>query len=367
MAKKRSNGEGTMRHRPDGRWESVIMIGYQDNGKPKCKYFYAKTRKELQDKVMLWKRDRLDGIKADTPMRFNDWAGRWFRMHRKNISETTAEGYRYTLRILLRYFGDCLLSDIKVIHIEQFLQQMRSEGRADSSIAKFRGMLYQILDRAEANDLIRKNPVRFAQKHRSVMPPRRKDAFTAEEVRILMRELPYDRTGNSIRLLLGTGMRSQELLALEPKHIAEDGTYIYIRQAVKMIKGTAIIGPPKSRDSYRDIPIPEGLQACARFLRQTERRYIWEEGRPDSPCNPSYFRKCFQLALEAIPQVRTLTPHSCRHTYVSQMQSLGVDLQTIQSIVGHAEIDMTEYYLHLQEPTRLAAIAKFSDAFLENP
>ena len=72
------------------------------------------------------------------------------------------------------------------------------------------------------------------------------------------------------------------------------------------------------------------------------------------------------MALGAIPTVRLLTPHSCRHTYVSQMQSLGVDLQTIQSIVGHAEIDMTEYYLHLQEPTRLAAISKFSDAFLEN-
>ena len=154
-------------------------------------------------------------------------------MHRNNISATTAEGYQYTLRILLRYFGGMLLSDIKVIHIEQFLQQMRNEGRADSSIAKFWGMLYQILDRAEANDLIRKNPVRFAQKHRSITPPKRKDAFTAEEVRILMRELPHDRTGNSIRLLLGTGMRSQELLALEPKHIAEDGSYIYIRQAVK--------------------------------------------------------------------------------------------------------------------------------------
>lgn len=133
-----------------------------------------------------------------------------------------------------------------------------------------------------------------------------------------------------------------------------------------MIKGTAVIGPPKSRDSYRDIPIPAGLRSCAQFLRATERRYIWEEGRPGCPCNPSYFRKCFQEALEAIPNVRPLTPHSCRHTYVSQMQSLGVDLQTIQSIVGHAEIDMTEYYLHLQEPTRLAAISKFSDAFFEN-
>ena len=61
--------------------------------------------------------------------------------------------------------------------------------------------------------------------------------------------------------------------------------------------------------------------------------------------------------------MRVLTPHSCRHTYVSQMQALDVDLSTIQSIVGHAEIDMTQHYLHVQEPIRQSAIARFSEAF----
>ena len=50
-------------------------------------------------------------------------------------------------------------------------------------------------------------------------------------------------------------------------------------------------------------------------------------------------------------------------TYVSQMQALGVDLATIQSIVGHADIDMTKHYLHVQESIRQAAIEKFSEAF----
>ena len=58
-----------------------------------------------------------------------------------------------------------------------------------------------------------------------------------------------------------------------------------------------------------------------------------------------------------------LTPHSCRHTYVSQMQTLGVDLATIQSIVGHADISMTQHYLHVQESIRQDAIDRFSKAF----
>ena len=64
-----------------------------------------------------------------------------------------------------------------------------------------------------------------------------------------------------------------------------------------------------------------------------------------------------------IPEVRLLTPHSCRHTYVSQMQALGVDLSTIQSIVGHADVSMTQHYLHVQESIRMDAVDRFSKAF----
>ena len=77
--------------------------------------------------------------------------------------------------------------------------------------------------------------------------------------------------GVSIRLILGTGMRSQELLGLEPRFIAEDGAVIAIRQAVVQIKGTVTIGPPKSRDSYRDILVPPSLRGCALFLRCGQR------------------------------------------------------------------------------------------------
>ena len=55
-------------------------------------------------------------------------------------------------------------------------------------------------------------------------------------------------------------------------------------------------------------------------------------------------------------------PCTC-HTYVSQMQALGVDIQTIQSIVGHADTEMTEHYLHVQESIRQSAIQLFSEAF----
>ena len=108
------------------------------------------------------------------------------------------------------------------------------------------------------------------------------------------------------------------------------------------------------------------VRYCARNLRNTENKFIWEGGKAGMPCSPSHFRDQFKKALEMIEGVRVLTPHCCRHTFVSQMQALGVDIETIQNIVGHAEIDMTRHYLHVQEPKRLEAANRFSEAFSKN-
>ena len=124
-----------------------------------------------------------------------------------------------------------------------------------------------------------------------------------------------------------------------------------------------MIRAPKSRNSCRDVPVPESIREYAIKLRTTEAKFIWEMKKKDAPCNPTTFRDHFKKALEEIPGVRVLTPHSCRHTYVSQMQALGVDLANIQSIVGHADVDMTQHYLHVQESIRQDAIARFSKAF----
>ena len=360
---RRSNGEGSLRRKGDGRWELRLMDGYLEDGRRNIVYFTGRTQKEVRAKFKEYELKRASGINTHVNHTFSTWADFWFENHRHNISATTQEGYSYTLKVLKAYFGNRKLGEIKAYDIEVFLRKLQNEGSSKSRLAQCRGMLYQIFNKAEANDLILKNPVRFADKTRSMDLGSRKEAFTADEVRLLMEKLPYDRMGVSIRLMLGTGMRSQELLALEPKHIAEDGSVIQIRQAVKKVKGSVVIGPPKSRDSYRDVPVPPNLRFCAVQLRQTDKKFIWEAGVQDQPCNPDWFRRKFKEAIGEIDGVRVLTPHSCRHTYVSQMQALGVDLSTIQSIVGHADIDMTQHYLHVQDNIRQQAVERFSEAF----
>ena len=366
MARKRASGEGTLRRRADGRWESAITTGYTADGKPKRKYFYGKTQKEVKEKVAQWQQVQAQQATSGILKKeytFIEWSNFWYEDHKDDITPTTQENYKYTMRILQNYFGNKPISEFLAYDIEKFLKETRKEGRSDSYLSTCRGLLHHIFRKAAANRLIDHNPVALADKMKSRDPVKKKEAFTAEEVKLLMAKLPMDRIGMSIRLMLGTGMRSQEILALEPRHIEEDGSIICIEQAINMVKGTATVGRPKSRDSYRNIPVPPNLRRYALALRDTDKTYIWEAGKKDQPCNPSHFRGEFRKAIEKVEGVRVLTPHSCRHTYVSQMQALGVDLQTIQSIVGHADVDMTEHYLRVQEPKRLEAVDLFSKAF----
>ena len=132
------------------------------------------------------------------------------------------------------------------------------------------------------------------------------------------------------------------------------------------MSGRVEIGPPKSRDSLRDVPIPEGMRQMVVSLRETEDTYLFQSPNKEQPFDPKHYRDKFKDYIEALGDVRVLTPHSCRHTYVSQMQALGVDLATIQSMVGHADLDMTQHYLHVQSPIKQKAVEAFNAAFCGN-
>lgn len=362
---KRMNGEGNIRRRKDGRWEYREMCGYRDDGSRNIVTFYGRTQKEVKEKVEAHRANKRDGVLTKTGYTFEKWADVWFDHHKRTISEVTQESYKYTLRILKNYFGSFQLEEIKTFNVESFIYELKDSGKADSGVAQCRGMLFQILNMAVANDLIRKNPVAYAQKTRSTKPPKEKPCFTAEEVQRLMRELPLDQVGLAIRLMLGTGIRGQELLGLETANIEPDGSEVRIVQATKKIKGTTIIGDPKNAKSYRHIPVPHNLRPYVVMLRNNAKPYVLESPKKKGyPCSTSHLEDLFKAALEQVGGVQILPPHCCRHTYVTQLQSLGVDINTIQSLVGHSAISMTQHYLHVQRPVQEVAVASFSDRFV---
>ena len=128
MPSKRSHGEGTLRHRSDGRWELRMMDGYQKDGSPRFKTFYGKTQKEVKLKLKEYQDALISGIQLDTILYFEDWADTWFEGHRDNIAPTTQESYKYCLKMLKEGFYHRPLTVIRPIDIENFLKGMRALG-----------------------------------------------------------------------------------------------------------------------------------------------------------------------------------------------------------------------------------------------
>jgi len=363
---RRHNHEGTrIQKRDDGRYMTRVMYGYTDDGKPNYQYFYGKTipevqkaKKEYEEKVD----KRLDTSKSYT---LSEFADIWMKRHKKNIEDSTAEGYQYTLRMIKDYFGNRGLADINTMEVEDFLYKLREDGVADSSVSKCRGMLTQIYKRAMAYRLVDYNPSILAEKMTPNKPAEKKVPFTPEECNRLFDELPQDKMGWTIRLMIATGLRPQEVMGLSPAHITEDGAHILVHQAMKRKKGTTEIGKTKNESSFREIPVPQIARKAALELRKTDAPLIWESPRrKGKPCNPSHFNDKFKECLSTIKGMSILTPHCCRATYVSIMQSVGVQLETVSHLVGHTTTRITESrYLNIYDEVRQDALDRFDKRF----
>jgi site-specific recombinase XerD len=340
------------------------MLGYQEDGKRLRKSFYGKTQKEVKQKVAEFRKHQEMGLTTNADILFNEWAQKWYDGYKDKVTETTYESYRYSLKVLKDTFGNMKLRQIKPLHVEKFLSELQLK-KSDSSVAKCRGMLHQIMHKAEANDLIIKNPVRLADKLKRKKPDKsKKDAFTMQEISVLLKDLPQDRMGHTVRLMIATGLRSQEVVCLEKQHIEADGSLIRVRQAVETVKGKCYVrdGHAKSDLSMRDILVPEFIRESAVFLRSQANRFIWDGKESDTVFNLRNFRKHYFDAIGNVQNVRPLTPHCCRHTYVTQLQTLGVALETIKDLAGHADTDTTVGYLHVQDETVQRAINQYSAA-----
>lgn len=366
MAKRRSNGEGSIT-RHHGSWRAEIMDGYTEDGKRKRVRFSGATKGEVLQKIREYKNLAEEHVHLDKSVTFGSWADQWYEDYRSQVQPSTYSSYRYTLTILKREFSDKPLCDILPLHINRFQDKLLKVPYSMSQISKCRAMLVQIFDAAAGNGLISRNPARYAKRPRTLDldQENKKDAFTKDEERKLLADLPHDLLGYSIRLLLGTGIRVQELLALQIQDIAEDGSSVSVNKAIKTVDGIPTVGPPKSKRGIRTIPIPSAFQESAIYLRtHGGSPYIWSVPHSTTPCySVGNFRRRYYRAIKAVGGVRCLPPHCCRHTYVTRLQENGVALELIARLAGHSSIITTDGYAHTSQKTLLSAVETLSDNF----
>ena len=359
MAKRRGNGEGSVRLRPDGRWEVTFMVGFNDNGKPKRKSVYSKTQKEVLEKAKQFRDEQSRGLNIDRRLRFSEWADKWYEEYKGSVRDSTYEGYQYTLAHTKRLLGHMPINSIRAIDIEKAIKTLVEEGRSQSAVSKVKGLYHQILRKAEANGLIDKNPVPLTEKTKMPKQQSQKDSFSLIEIGKLFKELPDTRIGHAIRLSIACGLRPQEMLGLSKEYVEPDGNMIHIRQAIYLLKGSVHIGATKSDAGERDIPVPAFAQANAKLLYDNAKTYLLE-GENEKPLHPSTYRDYYKSAIGQVDGVRPLTPHCCRHTYITLLELTGAPIKSIQALSGQVDEETTIRYMHKMDEITLKAVDALS-------
>ena len=121
-----------VRKREDGRWEGRIVIGHKQNGDSIFRHVYAKTQKELLDKLHRNIEDYRDvDLTEDSRMTLGEWLDRWLNEYKADtVRPSTLRGYRTHIEQYIKpQLGDKQVSLITTQDIQRMYRRLKKEGR----------------------------------------------------------------------------------------------------------------------------------------------------------------------------------------------------------------------------------------------
>jgi site-specific recombinase XerD len=147
-------------------------------------------------------------------------------------------------------------------------------------------------------------------------------------------------------LLLSTGIRRSEAVG-----ITLDDLDLENRQLLINGKGS----------KQRVVPLNDSaIEAVRQYLPhrpETRSRHLFvsHEGKPLAcrAVNRMVARAIRKAGLEG----HGITPHKLRHTFATHLIRNGVDVRTVQELLGHSDLETTAKYLHSDTRTKQAAVA----------
>jgi integrase/recombinase XerD len=178
------------------------------------------------------------------------------------------------------------------------------------------------------------------------IPPRRRprhlpEVLSAEELLRLFAAAAQPKERALLMTTYGGGLRVSEVIRLQVTDIDSQRGVIRVRG-----KG--------DRDCYTLLSQRLLEELRAYWLLNRPRPWLFPGGRPGQPLNHNTAREMFNRAKAQAGISKRGSIHMLRHSFATHLLEAGVDLRTIQVLLGHASILTTAIYVHLTPKTRNA-------------
>lgn len=160
--------------------------------------------------------------------------------------------------------------------------------------------------------------------------------LSREEVYDLLRATQHRRDRLVLALMYATGLRISEAVRLAVPDIDSQ------RMVIRVVQGKG--------NKQRQVPLSERLLEELRAWWGEHRNPIWlfPGQRPDLPIHATSIQKAFQRAAARIQLKKAASTHTLRHTFATELMEAGIDLLTIQQILGHSNLATTAVYTHVR-------------------
>lgn len=367
MAKKAAKGGGTIRQRPDGRWEARFTVGRDPGtGKQIQRSVYGSTQKEVRQKLAQAVA-AVDNGTYQTPNRttVSEWLNEWLTTFcADKVKPLTLQSYQGIIKNhILPAVGAVELQAVKGTHIQKLYNAMTIAGLSGKTVKNVSAVLHKAFSIALKQGVIQANPCDAAElpkvERHEISP------LADDEIPLFLSAINSSPMRNAYALCLFAGLREGECLGLSWKQVDFERGRITISQQLQREKvkgGRYYIAPSTKSGKPRTIePPPVAFEYLrAERVKQLENRLkagpLWSN--PDDlvftdETGKHYaiftFYKRFKAIAASIgrPDAR---PHDLRHTTATVAIASGADIKSVQDLLGHATASFTlNVYAHTSE------------------
>ena len=354
--RRRGRREGSIYKRSDGRWCGALTVGAKEDGKPRRKVIYGRTRQEVAERLTQLQTDpRSLQVTGAPGLRLAEFLHRWLENDvRHSRRATTAEGYASVVHQHINpRIGGIRLQKLTPLHVEAFLADLERDGVSAGRRNRVFIVLRVALQKSMAQRLIRDNPTDGVASPN--VPTREMRPLTVEEAERLLKCAQGTRYEALFVLALTTGLRWGELAGLRWGDVDLEGGSLQVQRIVVEANVKLLTHEPKTRSGRRRVPIAafavEALRAHRDRQAATPHPTAWVfSNRIGGPLRKGNFHAEHWKPLRERVGVGSARFHDLRHTTASLLLRRGIHPKVVQSLLGHSKFAVTmDLYSHLMD------------------